>query len=74
MSQSENLEKASELADQARKAQQELAPVAAKVVVGAVESKTATDDLLQLIGIVSGQGIKAEDLLQAIRDELKANR
>lgn len=66
-----NLDLASELVEQARTAQQQLAPIAAKVIVDAVQSDNASDELLQLIGIVSGQGLKAEDLLQAIRNEIR---
>ncbi|MEZ9700768.1 hypothetical protein AB4455_12305 [Vibrio sp. 10N.261.46.E12] len=66
-----NLELASELVEQARTVQLQLAPIAARVIVDAVKSENASDELLQLIGIVSGQGLKAEDLLQAIRNEIR---
>ena len=68
---SKQLEKLSGVVDQANKAKKQIAPTAAKAVIEAVRKDEATGDLLQLIGILAGQGLSADELLIAIRDELR---
>lgn len=67
---SKQLEKLSGIVDRANKAKKEIAPTAAKAVIEAVRKDDATGDLLQLIGILAGQGLSADELLIAIRNEL----
>lgn len=65
-----HVEIVSQLVEQLSESKQQLLPAMAKVVVQAIQSNEKTDDLLQVIGAVSGHGLKAEDLLIAIRNEL----
>lgn len=70
----QSLEKLSNITDRLSEAQQQVAPVAAKTIVQAVKNETVSNDLLQLVGIIAGRGLKAEDLVIAIRNELENNR
>jgi len=66
----ETVEHVSTLVESIQTAQKQLAPALAKVVIEAVRNHEKSSDLLQLIGAISGQGLRAEDVLIAIRDEL----
>lgn len=53
-------------------ARNQLAPLVADVVIDAVNSKSADSELLEVLGLISGQGISAEELINALREGIRA--
>lgn len=53
-------------------ARNQLAPLVADVVIAAVNSKSADSELLEVLGLISGQGISAEELINALREGIRA--
>ena len=41
-------------------------------VIDAVNSKSADSELLEVLGLISGQGISAEELINALREGIRA--
>jgi|GEM_PF-2064168 len=52
-------------------ARNQLAPLVADVVISAVNSKSADSELLEVLGLISGQGISAEELINALREGIR---
>ena len=52
-------------------ARNQLAPLVADVVISAVNSKSADSELLEVLGLISGQGICAEELINALREGIR---
>lgn len=52
-------------------ARNQLAPLVADVVIAAVNSKNADSELLEVLGLISGQGISAEELINALREGIR---
>jgi len=66
-----NIEQLAEAVGVLQDTQKKIAPMAAKSLIDAIKNNNVKNDLLQLIGILHGQGLKAEDLILAIQSELE---
>jgi hypothetical protein len=66
----DHLEEVSQAICDIHTAKSQLMPAVAKAVIESIRKEERTSELLQLIGAISGQGLQAEDLLIAIRNEL----
>lgn len=53
-------------------ARNQLAPLVADAIITAVNSKNADSQLLEVLGLISGQGVSAEELINALRETIKA--
>ncbi|MDI4654216.1 MULTISPECIES: hypothetical protein [Pseudoalteromonas] len=66
-----NIEQLAEAVGVLQDTQKKIAPMAAKSLIDAIKNNNVENDFLQLIGILHGQGLKAEDLILAIQNELE---
>ena len=69
---SKQLNQVNQSVNQLKEARKLIPPAAARAVIDSVRSSEPNDDLLTLVGIIAGQNIQAEELLIAIRNEIKS--
>ena len=69
---SKQLNQVNQSVNQLKEARKQIPPAAARAVIDSVRSSEPHDDLLTLVGIISGQNIQAEELLIAIRNEIQS--
>ena len=69
---SKQLNQVNQSVNQLKEARKQIPPAAARAVIDSVRSSEPNNDLLTLVGIIAGQNIQAEELLIAIRNEIKS--
>ena len=69
---SKQLNQVNQSVNQLKEARKLIPPAAARAVIDSVRSSEPNNDLLTLVGIIAGQNIQAEELLIAIRNEIKS--
>jgi hypothetical protein len=55
-------------------ARNQLAPLVADTVINAVKSKNADSELLEVLGLISGQSLSAEELINALRESIRSHQ